>query len=135
MVGVGCFVRTFGNCHGVVMDLPSLQAAGLHEYSDLGKALDHKKYRTWKPTCVQLAKDMVMWVPYGSVALLSSIDEGGGGLMVLPWLSQSLGVQATEELWAFISTSNISFGNKNADKSPWRTLLPALRSFSQSLFS
>lgn len=133
LTGVGGFVRSYGPMHGIVLDIVTLQSAGLHSFADLEQTLDHTKFRTWRPTAVQIDDKSLLWVPYGHISLLSTSEEFGR-FMTIPWFSSSLAVQSSEELWQFVSSTNISFGNKSSDRRPWKWLLPSLRAFSEGLF-
>lgn len=118
----------------MILELDALKSAGMHDYGDLGAALEHKRFRTWKPVGVQMAAGELLWIPYGQVFLMST-TETIGSFVCFPWFSKDLAVASTEDLWSWIAGTNITCGNKNPERSPWKTLLPALRNFSQTLFT
>lgn len=132
--GVGCWVRSFGEVHGVLLELESLKGAGMHEYNDFNAALDHRKFRTWKPVGIRLSAGYILWIPYGQIGLLSTTDTIGSFLCI-PWFNKDLAIATTEDLWSWIAGANIACGNKNPERSPWKTVLPALRNFTQGLFT
>ena len=120
--------------YGVLLDIQGLQQAGMHEYGALEKALEHKKYRTWKPTSVVVKPGMAMWVPYGQLVLLS-IDSEVASFVVCPWFDSDLARDCTEDVWQYMVGHIISHANKNEQKAPWKKLLPAFRAFSAPLFA
>lgn len=75
----------------------------------------------------------MLWVPYGFIPFVSTSAELST-LYVLPWVEQDLAQTIPEEMWGCISAANIAFGNKLREKMPWKNLLPALRTFSGTLF-
>lgn len=135
MAGVGCFVvvKPGHTVHALLLDISMLQESGMHEYAQLEKALEHKRYRTWRPTAVRLTSEHIMWVPYGMLCMPSTTCEVAA-FMVIPWMDAGMAEATTEDVWRFISGAIIGFCNKNETKSPWKTLLPAFRSFNSNLF-
>lgn len=136
MFGVGCFIIGLNDYHGIVQPLLPLRAAGLHEISDVDKTLDDRRFRTWRPISLKANREHIVWAPYGYLPFLTGGDEFNSHLIV-PIMNATLATQSTEDIWTFISTQIISFANRhdNMSKSPWRTLIPALRTFNQQLFT
>lgn len=135
LAGVGSFVVAKENSqlHALVLDIATLKEAGMLEYAQLERALEHKRFRTWQPTAVRITSSQMVWIPYGMICLPSTTNELAS-FMVIPWLSAELAEGATEDVWRYISSGIIAFGNKNETKSPWKVVLPAFRNFGSRLF-
>lgn len=50
--GVGGWVWAKTPIHAVVLELSVLRECGLHEFGQLEKVLEHRRFRTWRPLCV-----------------------------------------------------------------------------------
>lgn len=133
LFGAGCWISPRHQVHALILDIATLREASLHDVSQLEKVLEHKRFRTWKPTAIRLDRGSMAWIPFGKVVCLSTTVELAE-FLVIPWMHPQLAEKSTEDVWQFVATSNISFGNKNEGRAPWRTLLPALREFSTSLW-
>lgn len=131
--GVGGWVWAKTPIHAVVLELSVLRECGLHEFGQLEKVLEHRRFRTWRPLCVRLGPQSAMWVLFGHLVLPASVDDFGH-FVVIPWMSSGLAEGASEELWNFVSGSILAFGKKHEARAPWKRLVPAFRGFSQSLF-
>lgn len=134
MVGCGCWVYALQPMHLLILCMSGLQQVGFHDYGTLEKSLDHKKYRTWRPCSIRLAPGKLMWIPYGHLVMPSTAAEYAS-FVVAPWMVPEMARDTTEELWQLIAATIINFAKKHEDKSPWKTVLPAFRVFSQSLFA
>lgn len=119
--------------HAVVLELSVLRECGLHEFGQLQKILDHKRFRTWRPMTVRLDPEVGLWVPFGFICLPSSVDDIGH-FVVAPWMHNGLAEASGEELWTFVSAAVLNFGKRYESRQPWKRLVPAFRKFSQSLF-
>lgn len=134
LIGLGCWVWTDVEAHGLLLEAEALHAAGLQDFATgLDKVLDHRRFRSWRPPSFQLTSGCMLWVPYGCIPFVSTSSEFAS-LFVMPWIEKDLAESVPEEMWAWLASANIACGNKHRDRLPWKHLLPALRAFSGSLF-